>query len=304
MVARAAPPARMVALHHDRFDYPLPPGHRFPLSRYRMLREELRGDAALDVREARAATDLELSRVHTADYLRRARTGGLSARERAALGLPWSARLVERARRSVGATVDAAHAARAHGTGVNLGGGTHHAAPSAGRGFCMFNDVVCAIRALRADGALGRVVVIDMDVHQGDGTHLCCAGDPDTVTASVNGGRNYPFRRVPADVEVDLADGTGDEEYVAAARAVAERALEMARAEMCFYVAGADPWEGDRLGRLAVTHEGLEARDRMVRDLLRAEGIPVCVVLGGGYGEPIAGTVAINAATVRLFAQA
>jgi acetoin utilization deacetylase AcuC-like enzyme len=299
-----APAARapVTAIHHDRFTYPLPAGHRFPLGRYRMLREELTGDPAVLLREARPATDHELARAHEPAYLTRAIAGGLSAREQAALGLPWSPELVERARRSTGATIEAAWAALADGAGINLGGGTHHAAPGEGRGFCMFNDVVCAIRSLRADGMLGRVAVVDTDVHQGDGTHSCCAGDPDTVTGSVNGGRNYPFRRVPGDVEVDLADGTGDDEYLAAVRHVAEGVLERARPELCFYLAGADPWEHDRLGRLAVSREGLAARDLMVRDLLRDAGVPVVVVLAGGYGDPVEGTVAINARTVRLFA--
>lgn len=301
------PPARgatvaVTALHHDRFTYPLPAGHRFPLGRYRMLREELAGDSAVQLREARAARDDELARVHEPGYLARAIGGDLSAREQAALGLPWSPVLVERARRSTGATIEAAWAALVDGVGINLGGGTHHAAPGAGRGFCMFNDVVCAIRGLRAEGALGRVAVVDADVHQGDGTHACCAGDTDTVTGSVNGGRNYPFRRVPGDVEADLPDGTGDDAYLRAVREVAEAVLERARPELCFYLAGADPWEHDRLGRLAVTREGLAERDRIVRDLLREAGVPVVVALAGGYGEPIEGTVAINARTVRLFA--
>jgi acetoin utilization deacetylase AcuC-like enzyme len=302
------PPARgaavgITALHHDRFTYPLPAGHRFPLGRYRMLREELSADPGVRLREARPAGDEELARVHEARYLARALTGSLSAREQAALGLPWSPVLVERARRSTGATIEAAWAALVDGVGINLGGGTHHAAPSAGRGFCMFNDVVCAIRCLRAEGALGRVAVIDADVHQGDGTHACCADDRDTTTGSVNGGRNYPFRRVPGDVEVDLPDGTGDERYLDAVRAVAEEVVERSRPELCFYLAGADPWEHDRLGRLSVTRDGLAARDRLVRDLLREAGVPVVVALAGGYGEPIDGTVAINARTVRLFAE-
>lgn len=299
--APPGPAGGLTALHHDRFTYPLPPGHRFPLGRYRLLREALAGDGAVVLREARAARDDELARVHAPEYLRRCITGTLTAREVAALGLPWSPELVERARRSTGATVEAAWAALAGGAGVNLGGGTHHASPATGRGFCMFNDVVCAIRALRADGAAGRVLVVDADVHQGDGTHACCAGDPDTVTGSVNGGRNYPFRRVSGDIEVDLPDGAGDDEYLRAVAAVLERGLERARPDICFYLAGADPWEGDRLGRLAVTAEGLAARDRLVRDALRAAGVPACVVLAGGYGEPMSGTVAINLATVRTF---
>ncbi|HMM48406.1 MAG TPA: histone deacetylase [Miltoncostaeaceae bacterium] len=293
--------ATLVAFHHDRFDYPLPPDHRFPLGRYRLLRESLAHEPGVELREARAATDRELARAHGAAYLHRAINGELSRREIAALGLPWSARLVERARRSTGATIDAATLAMRTGAAVNLGGGTHHAAPDAGRGFCLFNDVVCAIRSLRATGALRTVAVIDTDVHQGDGTHLCLAGDALAVTGSVNGGRNYPLRRVPGDVEIDLADRTGDDEYLTAVAAVVDGVLARGRPELCFYLAGADPWEGDRLGRLAVSAAGLAERDRLVRDRLRAIGIPVVVVLAGGYGGPVSGTVAINAATVRLF---
>ena len=189
-MARLTAPISVLA--HDRFDYPLPEGHRFPLGRYRMLREAIQDDPRLSVRESRAARDGELALVHSARYLARATGGTLGRRERAALGLPWSAQLVERARRSVGATIEAADAALEGGVAVNLGGGTHHAFPDAGRGYCMFNDVVCAIRTLRASGAVGRVLVVDLDVHQGDGTHACLSADARSVTASVNGGRNYP----------------------------------------------------------------------------------------------------------------
>jgi acetoin utilization deacetylase AcuC-like enzyme len=296
--------ATVAALHHDRFDYPLPPGHRFPLGRYRRLREALEGEPGVALREARAATRAEVARVPTDEYIDRALLGRLGPREQAALGLPWSARLVARALRSTGATIEAAWAALDDGVGINLGGGTHHAAPDAGRGFCLFNDVVCAVRTLRAAGALGRVLVIDLDVHQGDGTHACCRDDPGTITASVNGGRNYPFRRVPGDIEIDLPDGVGDDDYLAAVEEVCARGLEDARPELCFYVAGADPWEHDRLGRLEVTQRGLGRRDALVQRMLADTGVPVCVVLGGGYGEPIEGTIAINARTVRTFAGA
>ena len=296
------PGAPISVLAHDRFDYPLPAGHRFPLGRYRMLREAIQDDPRLAVRESRAARDDELALVHSAGYLARATRGALGSRERAALGLPWSAQLVERARRSVGATLEAADAALEDGVAVNLGGGTHHAFPDAGRGYCMFNDVVCAIRTLRGAGRLGRVLVVDLDVHQGDGTHACLAEDGRSVTASVNGGRNYPFRRVPGDVEVDLPDGAGDEAYLAAVRGVLDAGLARGRPELCFYLAGADPYAGDRLGRLGVSADGLVRRDRLVHDALGASGIPVCVVLAGGYAEPISDTVAINARTIGVFA--
>lgn len=301
----AAPARPVKAYAHDRFTYPLPAGHRFPLGRYRLLRRELEGDAGLDIREARAVADDELALAHSPAYIARVHAGDLTPRERAALGLPWSPQLVERARRSVGATIQAAQAALADGVGVNLGGGTHHAAHAAGRGFCVFNDVVCATHALRAAGAIRRVLVVDLDVHQGDGTHACLAGDPDGLTVSVNGGANYPFRRVPGDIEVDLPDGAGDHRYLDAVEQVLAAALVHATgaaADVCFYLAGADPYSGDRLGRLGVSQAGLARRDRLVRDALRAAGIPVCVALAGGYAEPIEHTVAINAHTVRLFA--
>jgi acetoin utilization deacetylase AcuC-like enzyme len=283
---------------HDRFEYPLPEGHRFPLGRYRMLREALEGDPAVAVRQAERADDTALLLAHTPAYLARAVGGRLTAREVAALGLPWSPQLVERARRSVGATVQAARAALEGGRAVNLGGGTHHAAPDAGRGFCMFNDVAVAVRVLRRERLVDRVLVVDLDVHQGDGTHACFAADRRTVTTSVNGGRNYPFRRVPGDIEEELPDGTRDGAYLAAVGRVLAAGLARGRPDLIVLLAGADPWEGDRLGRLRVSAAGLATRDRMVRDAAGAAGAPLCVTLAGGYGEPIEGTVAVNRATV------
>lgn len=306
-MAGTPPPApRVRAFHHDRWSYPLPAGHRFPLGRYRMLREAVDRelDGWVELVEAPAATDADLRHAHTPAYIARALAGDLSPRERAALGLPWSPVLVERARRSTGATIAAARHALVDGVAVNLGGGTHHAAPDAGRGFCLFNDVVSAIGALRRDGLLGRALVMDCDVHQGDGTHAALAGDPLSITASVNGGRNYPMRRVPGDVEADLPDGADDAAYLAAVDDVLGRALERGRPDLCFYLAGADPYAGDRLGRLAVSRPGLAARDRLVRDVLVAAGVPVVVLMAGGYGEPITDTVAINLATVRVMCAA
>ena len=227
--------------------------------------------------------------------------GGLTRREELALGLPWSPELVERARRSVGATIMAADVALAEGAAANLGGGTHHAFPDAGRGFCVFNDVVTAARVLRRAGRVSRVLVVDLDVHQGDGTHASFRNDSDTFTFSINGFGNYPFARVPADLELDLRDGTGDEAYLDAVARLVPESIDRARPELCFYLAGADPYAGDRLGRLSVTAEGLAARDTLVRDALAAAGVPVCVTLAGGYADPITDTVAINLATIRTF---
>ena len=264
------------------------------------MREAVERLGGVDVQPARAATWRELRAAHTVEYLARARSGALTRREQLALGLPWSERLVERSRRSVGATLAAAEAALEDGAAANLGGGTHHAFPDSGRGFCLLNDVVTAVRALRP--RVHRVLVVDLDVHQGDGTHAALLEDPEAFTFSVNGFRNYPFRRVPGDLELDLADGTGDDAYLDPLGRLLAQALARSRPELCVYLAGADPYAGDRLGRLALTKDGLAQRDRLVRDALRTAGVPVCVTLAGGYADPIEDTVAINVETVRAFA--
>jgi acetoin utilization deacetylase AcuC-like enzyme len=184
---------------------------------------------------------------------------------------------------------------------MNLGGGTHHAFAHVGRGFCVFNDVVTAIRDLRADGRVRRVLVVDVDVHQGDGTHALLAGDADAFTLSLNGFRNYPFRRVPGDLEVDFPDGADDGLYLTELERVLPEALRRARPELAFVLAGADPYEGDRLGRLALTKRGLLERDALIRDSLSTAGVATCVTLAGGYAEDIRDTVEINLGTVRTF---
>jgi acetoin utilization deacetylase AcuC-like enzyme len=291
------------AYAHDRFHYELPEGHRFPLGRYRMLREVIEAEGIAQVLEADAATDDDLLLAHDPLYVDRVKNGRMSDRELKAFGLPWSPGLVERGRRSVGATIAAARVARDDGAAVNLGGGTHHAFADAAKGFCSFNDVVIATRRLRTDGVVSRVLVVDLDVHQGDGTHSMLGADPDTTCMSINGGANYPFRRVPGDVERDLPDGTGDDAYLATLEQLLPVALDRGRPDICFYLAGADPYEDDRLGRLALTKDGLAARDAMVRDCLGLQGVPVVVLLAGGYGRRIEDTVAINLATVRAFAR-
>jgi acetoin utilization deacetylase AcuC-like enzyme len=284
---------------HDRFTFPLPDRHRFPLAKYRLLRERVEAEGLGEVCEAAAATWEDLAIVHDPAYVERVRCGELDVREQRVLGLPWSPELVERGRHSSQGTVEAARDAARHGIGMNLGGGTHHAGPASGRGFCLFNDVVLAVRVLRREGLLHRVLVVDCDVHQGDGTAELCAGDPDTFTLSIHGGANYPFQRATSDLDVDLRDGTGDDEYLERLSEALDTAVPSARPDFVVFLAGADSWEGDALGRLALTKAGLRARDEAVLARARQLGVPLCVTLAGGYAPNVDDTVDINLATVR-----
>lgn len=288
---------------HDAATFPLPSGHRFPLAKYRLLRERLLADGTVtpaDVTFPDPCPWRALALVHDRGLLDRIRTGALDDRQRRALGLPWSPQLVERARRSVAGTLAAAHDALEHGVGLNLGGGTHHAGHAFAHGYCLFNDVAVATARLRAETAARRVLVVDCDVHQGDGTADLMTPDPAAFTLSLHGARNYPFKRIASDLDVDLATGTGDADYLVALEGALDTALHRLPApDLAFYLAGADPWAGDRLGRLALSKDGLAARDALVLDRLGSEGVAVCVVLAGGYAPDVRDTVDINAATAR-----
>ena len=292
----------MVVWTHDRWRFPLPEGHRFPIDKYSLLRERAEA-AGVEVREAEPVSWAWLEAVHDSALLDRIRTGALSVREQRGLGIPWSPELVERGRRSVGGTVAAARFALESGLGMNLGGGTHHAGRAFARGYCLFNDVAVALARMRAEGDARRALVVDCDVHQGDGTADLLAGDPDCFTLSLHGARNYPFQRIASDLDVDLPSGTGDEGYLEALERALDHAIPRAGAELAFYLAGADPWHGDRLGRLALTKDGLRRRDELVLDRLRDAGAAVCVVLAGGYAEDVRDTVDIHAATVAAVAR-
>lgn len=307
----------MRAFHSDHFVLPLPPGHRFPMGKYRLLRESCEADpGGIVLSEAPAATDGELALAHEPAWIDAVVGGTTSLQEQREIGFPWSERMVERARRSVGATIEAARVALLAGDGVaaNLAGGTHHAYAHRGSGYCVFNDVAVAARLMQAEWhrATGRpaatarqlrVIVIDLDVHQGNGTASIFRDDPSVFTFSVHGARNFPFRKEASDLDIELADGCRDEEYLRALgdglQACAQRTASTPPG-LAFYLAGADPHENDRLGRLRLSQDGLAERDRVVFEWLRKRRIPVAVSMAGGYGRDIATTVAIHRRTLAL----
>ncbi|HET7527127.1 MAG TPA: histone deacetylase [Burkholderiaceae bacterium] len=290
-----------------RFAIPLPAGHRFPISKYALLRERvLESCPDIQLTEAPPASDGELALAHTPSYVQDATTGSLPAQTLRAIGLPWSPAMVERARRSVGATICAARAAMHDGVAVQLAGGTHHARADRGAGFCVFNDVAVAARLMqveahRASRSLLRVLVVDLDVHQGDGTATIFADDPTVFTLSLHGQRNYPVRKAASDLDVELPDGCDDDLYLHSLQDALDtvwKRLASQPPHLAFYLAGADPHEGDRLGRLKLTLAGLAERDQCVLDALRERGIPVAVVMAGGYGSDIDITVSAHLRTV------
>ena len=295
--------AKFSVWSHDRWRIPLPDGHKFPIDKYEGLRRRVEANG-VTIHESEPVPWEWLSAVHDDGLLARIREGTMTLREQRGLGLPWSEVLVERGRRSVGGTVAAARRALERGIGMNLGGGTHHAGYDFARGYCLFNDVAVALERLRAETAVRRALVIDCDVHQGDGTAQVLAGDDDAFTVSLHGARNYPFQRIASDLDVDLPSGTRDDDYLRALDGALDAALPLARPDVAFYLAGADPFEDDRLGRLALTKPGLRARDELVVERLRAAGAAVVVVLAGGYARDVADTVDINAATAAVVAAA
>jgi len=288
----------MNVFHCDQFDLPLPEGHRFPLEKYRLLRERVAAWNPGSLRVPEAASDRELAGAHDAAYVERVVSGDLTREEIRRIGFPWSPELVERSRRSVGGTLAASRSALSDGISVSLAGGTHHAFTNRGQGFCIFNDVAVAVRALQTEHRVRRVAVLDLDVHQGNGTASIFRSDPSVFTLSVHGANNFPFEKEASDLDVELPDGTGDDAYLPAARDGVRAALHTTP-DLAFYLAGADPYEADRLGRLSVSKDGLAQRDEMVFRLCRDAGVPVTVVMSGGYGRKIEDTVDIHFTTVR-----
>jgi len=296
----------MQAFYSDHFVLPLPAGHRFPMPKYRLLRESLDGVAGFRLTEAVPASDGELALAHDPAYISAVAEGSLSPALQREIGFPWSPRMVERARRSVGATIGAARAALAEGVAANLAGGTHHASADKGGGYCVFNDAAVAARLMQAEWHRRfrrglRVAIVDLDVHQGNGSAAIFRDDPTVFTLSLHGAKNFPFRKEHSDLDVELPDGCTDAPYLQALDdALAELWLRHRDAApgLVFYLAGADPHENDRLGRLKLSAAGLAERDRRVFAACRQRRIPVAVSMAGGYGRDIAETVAIQHRTL------
>lgn len=284
-----------------RYVIPLPAAHRFPIAKYARLRERVLQDglvAPAQLHEpARVSTD-DVRLVHTSRYVHGIISGTLGEEETRRLGFPWSPSLVERAFRAVGGTCEAAEAALQLGVTINLAGGTHHAFPDHGEGFCVFNDAAIAVRRLLAHGAIRRAAIIDLDVHQGNGTHAIFAEDERVFTFSMHARRNYPFHKVAGSLEIALEDGTADTEYLEMLADALPRVLRQAEPDLVLYLAGADPHADDRLGRLSLTLHGLARRDAMVVQACREVGIPVAITIAGGYGRDLETTVAAHLGTV------
>ncbi|WP_426749364.1 histone deacetylase family protein [Myxococcus sp. Y35] len=293
----------MRVFHSDSYEVPLPPGHRFPMEKYRLLREALleRGVLAPDaLTESTPCPREDLERVHTPRYLDALFQGTLTEDELRRLGFPWSPALVRRFAAAVAGTIGAARAALHDGIGGNLSGGTHHGFPDHGEGFCVFNDIAVAIRVLQASHAIRRAVVVDLDVHQGNGTAAVFTGDDSVFTFSMHGEKNFPFRKQPSHLDVGLPDGTGDAAYLDALALHLPEVLDRAGADILFFQAGVDPLAEDALGRLSLTQAGLRERDRWVLQAARQRGLPVVLTLGGGYARPLSATIDAHVGTYEV----
>ena len=288
--------------YSDHFVLPLPEGHRFPMKKYSMLRERVERSGICkngELRAPHAVTDEEILRAHDPGYLEKVVAGTLTDQEMRRIGFPWSQRMVERSRRASGGTLDAARIALSEGIATNLAGGTHHAFADRGEGFCVLNDSAIAARALLAEGLVQKVVVLDTDVHQGNGTAAIVRGDARVFTFSIHGAKNYPFHKEESDLDAPLPDGASDDAFLLALGERLERVLDLEDWNLAIFLAGADPFEGDKLGRLRVTKSGLAERDRMMLQGCRERDIPVAVTMAGGYAREVEDTVDIHFQTVK-----
>lgn len=298
----------MKVFYTDRFVLPLPEGHRFPMKKYAMLRETLeKTNSNLSFFEPKPASRGQLALAHCPIYIESVFSGNLTAAHQKAIGFPWSESMVERSIRSVGASIDAAFAAYEGGASVNLAGGTHHAAKAQGGGFCVFNDFVVAARVMQADCiAKGRkeprVLIVDLDVHQGDGTAQVVRSDPTIFSLSLHGAENYPFEKAESDLDVALPSGCEDDQYLSALDKALAVGLSQFKPDMVFYLAGLDAHRDDRLGKLCLSDEGIRGRDEMVFGRANQYGLPVVMAMGGGYFRDLSKLVELQSQTVlRLF---
>ncbi|HEY8356053.1 MAG TPA: histone deacetylase [Ramlibacter sp.] len=298
----------MQVFYATQFVLPLPAGHRFPMGKYQLLRDRLAAELpGIRLMQAEPATDGELALVHTPAYIQSIQDGSAEPAVLREIGFPWSEQMAERARRSVGATIAACRAAFQEGVAANIAGGTHHAYPGKGGGFCVFNDAAVASRLMQAEHARRdrrplRVAIVDLDVHQGNGTARIFRDDPTVFTLSIHGQKNFPFRKEASDLDVDLPDGTGDDAYLEALESALDALAHRFDPGLVIYLAGADPHENDRLGRLKLTWDGLEARDRRVFDWAWQRGLPLAFAMAGGYGQRMEDTVQAQVNTFSVAA--
>ncbi len=294
---------RLKIYHSDQFHFPLPPDHRFPGEKYRLLRESIIEERIVpeqDLVVPDPASNEQIRLAHHPDYVARVISGTLSEKEVRRIGFPWSPQLVERSRRSVGGTIEACRAALREGIGVNLAGGTHHAHPGFGSGYCLLNDCAIAARVIQNDALAQQVVILDCDVHQGDGTAAIFSTDPSVFTFSIHGTHNFPFKKVASDLDLGLEDGTRDDEYLNILEMGLIKTFSRFKADLAIYLAGADVYTDDRLGRLSLTKEGIARRDELVFHYCQQAELPIAIVMAGGYAREIKDSVDIHLKTVRL----
>lgn len=276
-------------------------GHVFPIRKFELVRDKLLAEGTLkadEIAEPEPAALEDLLLVHTEDYITRLRSGELTAKEVRKLGLPWSESLVRRSFHAISGTIDAAKDCLETGIASNLAGGTHHAHPDRGEGFCVLNDIAVAIRVLQREGLARRFLIVDLDVHQGDGTAFIFRDDTDVFTFSMHGAKNYPLFKQTSTLDIELADKTGDGEYLETLEHALSRVI-LHDPDVIFYLAGADPYEKDKLGRLGLTIDGLRRRDEMVLRFARDRGVPIVTTMSGGYAADIDDTVEIHSNTIR-----
>ena len=293
----------MKAFYCDHFVLPLPEGHRFPMSKYKLLRERVTEESQIELLVPDAATDEQLMLCHTKEYVIRVVSGKMETDEVRELGFPWSEEMVERSRRSVGATISAARVALEEGAAANLAGGTHHAKKDRAQGFCVFNDCVVAARVMQQEELADQILIIDADVHQGNGTAEICAGDKSIYTFSIHGEKNFPTQKALSDLDVELEDGIGDDVYLDCFRQGLTTSLNESYPDLVFYLAGADPYEKDKLGRLKLSKDGLARRDQMVMDFCARRSLPVVMVMAGGYASDVNEIVDIHFASLEILAE-